>query len=85
MTLQTDVRTDGRPAGRTDERGYHNIPAFSSKIARIKTLTIRTYTNSVGPNQNFSSFIKIHYNNNFNGYESFAQKVTINSILYKHI
>ena len=31
MTLQTDVRMDGRPDG----RGYHNIPAFSSKRAGI--------------------------------------------------
>ena len=30
MTLQPDVWTDGRTAGRTDGRGYHNIPAFSS-------------------------------------------------------
>ena len=42
LTLQTDIRadgrTDGRPAGRT---GYHNIPAFSSKSAGIIKRNIR--------------------------------------------
>ena len=37
MTLQTDVRTDGR----LDGRGYNNIPAFSYKSARIKMLYIK--------------------------------------------
>ena len=39
MTLQTDVRTDGRTADRTDA-GFNNIPAFSSKSAGIRNDTV---------------------------------------------
>ena len=43
MTLQTDVRTDGR----TDV-GYHNIPAFSSKSAGIITIIIKKWAATSG-------------------------------------
>ena len=40
VTLQTDIRADGRVGG---GGGYNNIPAFSSKSAGIKIMPMRLY------------------------------------------
>ena len=38
MILQTDVRTAERTDGKTDGRGYYNIPTFSLKSAGINKM-----------------------------------------------